>query len=104
VSAYGCYVKFTANIGQRGRLVELLLEAAAGIQTVEGCELYIVNISPAESETVWVTEVWRSKEEHDASLTLESAKELIQRALPLLAKPPELIPIQPVGGKGLEHV
>lgn len=104
MSAFGCYVKFTTNSGQRDRLVELLLEAATAMHSVAGCEFYIVNTSPAEPETVWVTEVWRSKEEHDASLTLEGAKEQVRRALPLLARPPELILVQPVGGKGLEHV
>ena len=30
MSAYGCYVKFTAQSGQRDTLVEHLLSAAAG--------------------------------------------------------------------------
>src|SRR2546426_6717723 len=69
--AYGCYVKFTAQPGQRDTLVEHLLSAAAFVEKIAGCELYIINISPTEPESVWVTEVWRSQEEHDASLTVE---------------------------------
>jgi hypothetical protein len=40
-------------------------------------------------------------DEHDASLNLPGAAEAIQRALPLLASPPERIDVVPVGGKGL---
>jgi quinol monooxygenase YgiN len=88
--AYGCYVKFIAQPGQRDALVE---KAA-------GCELYIINTSPTEPESVWVTEVWRSQQEHDASLTIESAQAAIKQVLPLLAGAPEKIDVLPVGGKG----
>ncbi len=101
MSAYGCYVKFVARPGQRDTLVELLLQAAAGVEAAPGCELYIINTSPTEPECVWVTEVWRSQEEHDASLTVEGAQELIKKVLPLLAGSPEKIDVMPVGGKGL---
>ena len=99
--AYGCYVKFTARPGQRDALVEHLLGAANLMDETIGCELYIVNASPTEPECVWVTEVWRSQEEHDASLTLESAQAALKRVVPLLAGSPEKIDVLPVGGKGL---
>ncbi|MGH2518143.1 MAG: putative quinol monooxygenase, partial [Ktedonobacterales bacterium] len=62
MSAYGCHVKFTARPGQRDVLVEHLMRAAAATEETAGCVLYIVSTSPTESETVWVTEVWRSQE------------------------------------------
>ena len=74
MSAYGCYVKFTARPGQRDALVEQLLRAAAGVSTVAGCEVYLINTSPTEPENVWVTEVWRNQEAHAASLTLEGVR------------------------------
>lgn len=101
MSTYGCYVKFTTQPGKRDALVEHLLRAAASAGQAAGCELYIVNTSPSEPESVWVTEIWRSQEEHDASLTVEGAQEAIKQVLPLLAGPPEKIDVQPVGGKGL---
>ena len=101
MSAYGCYVKFMALPGQSEKLVELLLRAAAGVEVAPGCELYIINTSPTEPESVWVTELWRSQEEHDASLSIEGAQELIRQVLPLLAGSPEKIEVLPVGGKGL---
>jgi len=100
MSAYGCYVKFTAQPGQRDALVEHLLRAAAEVSKGPGCELYIINASPTEPEHVWVTEVWRSQEEHDSSLTTEGAQVAIRQVLPLLAGSPEKIDLLPVGGKG----
>ena len=101
MSAYGCYVKFTAQPGQRDALVEHLLSAAALGEKAAGCQLYIINTSPTEPESVWVTEVWRSQQEHDASLTIEGAQAAIKQVLPLLAGSPEKIDLLPVGGKGL---
>jgi quinol monooxygenase YgiN len=101
MSAYGCYVKFTSQPGQRDALVEHLLSAAAGASKAAGCELYIINTSPTEPESVWVTEVWRSQQEHDASLTTLDARVAIKQVLPLLAGSPEKIDVLPVGGKGL---
>ena len=101
MSAYGCYVKFTTQSGQRDALVEHLLSAAAEVSKVAGCEVYLINTSPTEPESVWVTEVWRSQQEHDASLTNEGAQAAIKHVLPLLAGLPEKIDLLPVGGKGL---
>ena len=100
MSPYGCYVKFTAQPKQRDALVEHLLSAAAGASKATGCVLYIINTSPTEPESVWVTEVWRSQEEHDASLTTPGAQAAIKQVLPLLAGSPEKIDVLPVGGKG----
>jgi quinol monooxygenase YgiN len=77
------------------------LYIVAGAEDMTGRQLYIVNTAPTEADAVWVTEVWRSRAEHEASLAAEDAKALIGRALPLLAAPPERIDILPVGGEGL---
>jgi quinol monooxygenase YgiN len=98
---YGCYVKFTAHPGKRDALVEHLLQAASSVAQLEGCQLYVINTSPTEPESVWVTEIWRSQEEHDASLNVEGAQEAIKQVLPLLAGRPEKIDVLPIGGKGL---
>lgn len=84
---YGCYVKFTARPGQRDALVEHLLSAASGLREIAGCQLYLINTSPTEPQSVWVTEVWQSQQEHDASLHTPDAQAAISRVLPLLAAP-----------------
>ncbi len=97
----GLYTKFTARAGQRKRLVERLLSAATLMENATGCELYIVNTSPDQADTVWVTEVWDSEEHHRASLSIEGVPALIENTMPLLASPPEQIRVTPIGGKGL---
>jgi quinol monooxygenase YgiN len=50
-----------------------------------------------------MTEVWRSQADHQASLTLDGAKELIALARPLIAGFGERIEVTPLGGKGLPN-
>jgi len=93
--------KLISHPGQRDALVQILLAAAELVAKAPGCELYIIHTSPTEPETVWVTEVWRSEADHDASLSVDGVKELITKARPLIAGAPEAIRTIPVGGKGL---
>ena len=64
--------------------------------------LDVINTSAADTDTVWVTEVWSSQAELDASLTLAGVKASVEQVLPLLAGPPERIDVLPVGGTGLD--
>jgi quinol monooxygenase YgiN len=101
VTAYGSYVKFTAQAGQRDTLVQHMLEAARGVQSLSACSIYLINISQTEPDSIWVTEVWQSQQEHDASLQMPEVQAAIKRVLPLLAHSPEKIDVMPVGGKGV---
>ncbi len=98
----GRYVELKAREGQRDELVAHMLGAAHLLADVPGCELYVINTSATDSDTVWVTEVWRTQAELDASLTNESVKASVEQVVPLLAGPPERIDILPVGGIGLD--
>lgn len=100
MSKFGLYNKITTHAGQRDALLAVLLEAASGMENVPGCELYIVNVSPTEPDVVWVTEVWTTQEAHQASLSKDEVKALIQRGRPLIAGG-ERIELVPIGGKGL---
>jgi quinol monooxygenase YgiN len=98
----GRYVQLKAREGQRDVLVEHMLGIAQLLVDVPGCELYVINTSVADTDTVWVTEVWRTQAELDASLTLDSVKASVERVMSLLAGAPERIDILPVGGIGLD--
>jgi quinol monooxygenase YgiN len=104
MSKFGLYNKIPTQPGKRDEFVELLLEAAAAMQQLPGCDLYLVNVSASEPDVVWVTEVWESAEAHQTSLSLESAKAAIERGIPLIAGPIESIKLVPMGGKGLSRV
>ncbi|ANS74507.1 antibiotic biosynthesis monooxygenase [Paenibacillus yonginensis] len=96
----GLYTKFTAVEAQRETLLEMLLEAAHAMQSIEGCDLYVVNLPENDPNSIWVTEIWNDPSAHEASLTLESAKELIRKARPLISGI-EQIKLRPQGGKGV---
>jgi quinol monooxygenase YgiN len=98
----GRYVQVKAREGQRDVVVEHMLGVAQLLADVPGCELYVINTSAADTDTVWVTEVWSSQAELDASLTLDSVEESVERVMSLLAGPLERIDILPVGGIGLD--
>ena len=98
---FGMFGKMIASEGHRDELVQYLLHAAELVSDAPGCELYIVSIVPTEPDAIWVSEAWRSQEDHDRSLTLPGVGELIAKARPLIVSMPEHIITTPIGGKGL---
>ena len=94
------HAKIRSQAGQRDALIAVLLDAAAALQQVPGCQLYLVSASASEPDTVWVTEVWSSQEEHQASLLGEDVQPILMRGRPLIASF-ERIEIEPLGGMGL---
>jgi quinol monooxygenase YgiN/mannose-6-phosphate isomerase-like protein (cupin superfamily) len=103
MSLVGRYVKFRAQEGQGAALAERLLQVARSLEEAPGCELYAINRAPGEPDTVWVTEIWRSQADLDASLDSEEAKAQIAEVRPTLAGPPERIDLEPLGGAGLSR-
>ena len=100
MSKFGLYGKIVTQPGQRDAMVALLLEAAATMPDVPGCELYIINVAATEPDAIWVTEVWTTRADHAASLTRADVQALIARGRPLIAGG-ERIEVIPLGGKGL---
>lgn len=97
----GRYVRMVAQPGQGGALADTLLRVAEGMQDVPGCELYVVNVSADEDDTVWVTEVWADEQTSDQALSSDLGEVGIGEVLDLLAGPPELVDLTPLGGAGL---
>jgi quinol monooxygenase YgiN len=94
------HAKIRSQAGQRDALVAVLLDAAAALQQVPSCQLYLVSASASEPDTVWVTEVWSSQAEHQASLLGDDIQPILMRGRPLITGF-ERIEFEPVGGKGL---
>jgi quinol monooxygenase YgiN len=101
MSRYGIHAKIMAVPGKRDQLVGQLLKAAGIVGDAPGCEIYFVSVSPTELDAVLVTEVWASKDLHDASLLVPAVKSLIQETRPLIDKFGEFVITAPLGGKGL---
>ena len=103
MSGVGRYVKFTAQPGRGDEVAQLLLRATDSLRDVPGCELYVINRSRSEPDVVWVTELWLSQEALDASLEqlkTDEGKAQIAEVVALLAQPPELTELVPLGGVG----
>lgn len=69
--------------GKRDDVVAILLSGADGLREL-GCQSYVVGLAGDDPDTIVVTEIWESKEHHDASLRLPEAREAIAAAMPML--------------------
>lgn len=95
---YGLIGKITAVRGQRDALIAVLLEGAAGMP---GCLSYIVAKDAEDTDAIWVTEVWESRASHEASLSLPSVQQAMEKGRPLIAGFGERVETEPAGGHGL---
>ncbi|CAL9330484.1 putative quinol monooxygenase [Streptomyces sp. enrichment culture] len=98
--AYGCLASMKTRPGFREEVVSILLSAVGGLREA-GCDIYVVGLSEEDDTTIWVTEVWKTKEHHDASLELPGAKEAIGRAMPMLTGEFTKQEVSVAGGLGL---
>ncbi len=98
---YGLIGKINVALGQREPVVAALL---AGTGAMPGCLSYVVAHDPSDSNAIWVTEVWDSKESHQASLKLPAVQQAIAQARPHITGFGERIETTPVGGQGLAGV
>jgi quinol monooxygenase YgiN len=81
--------KLTAKDGQRQSLAEILIKASKLMATAKGCHLYAVAVDEQDPNSVYITEIWDSKEDHDNSLKVEGVRELIMTAMPILEGQPQ---------------
>ena len=95
---YGLIGKMTAVTGQRDALISILLDGVAGMP---GCLSYVVARDPADTDAIWITEVWDSEQSHRASLSLPSVQQAIARGKPLIGGFGDRVVTEPIGGHGL---
>ena len=97
---YGIIGKMMANDGKRDELIAILLD---GTKDMPGCLSYVIARDQADDNALWITEVWESKAQHEASLSLESVQQAISAGRPLIAGFGERFETSPVGGHGLSQ-
>jgi len=85
---YLLHGKLTAKSGQQKELADILIQASRLVSITKGCQLYAVSYDKEDEASVYVTEIWDSKNDHDDSLKAEGVRELIIKAMPLLDAPP----------------
>jgi len=98
---YGLMGKIRAHEGNGEKSLAQLLRAPEELSELEDYYMYVVGRDNADVDAVWVTEIWRSQDDHQASLTHEAIRTLIASARPLIAEMTNRTEFEPVGGKGL---
>jgi quinol monooxygenase YgiN len=99
---FGLHGKLSATTGNGDQLAQILLEASNLMTGNYGCHLYLVSKDKKDPDTIWITEVWNTREDHDRSLQIEGVKALISRAMPLLSGRPEPgLELEVLGGSGI---
>lgn len=94
--------KLTARQGQRDELASILIEASKLVATAQGCSLYVIGLDKSDNDSVFITEIWDTKEDHDNSLKVAGVRELIMKAMPLLdGQPTKGQEIDIIGGTGI---
>ena len=97
LAMYGIIGQMIAQPGARDELIQILLE---GTQNMPGCISYVIARDQGNDNALWITEVWQSKEHHQASLNLESVQAAIARGRPLIEGFGHRFETTPVGGIG----
>lgn len=101
MSKYLLQGKLTAKQGHRDELSAILIEASKLLESAQGCRLYVVGYDKYDNNSVFITEIWDSKQNHDDSLKVEGVRELIMKAMPLLdGQPSKGQEIEILGGIG----
>lgn len=95
---WGMIAKVTTVAGKRDEMIGVLKESAA---EMPGCLIYVVAKDSADENVLWVTEVWDSKESHDASLALPAVQNAMSRGKALIANFERIAVTAPVWGVGL---
>lgn len=95
---YGLIGKINTVPGKRNELIAILLESIA---VMPGCLSYLVAKDSTEEDAIWVTEVWDTKGNHEASLSLPSVQDAIANGRPLIGGFGERFETVPMGGHGL---
>jgi quinol monooxygenase YgiN len=98
---YALLNRLTAKPGHRQQVVGILIEAGRAFDDNSDCLLSLVSESADDPNVIWVTDLWTTREAHEAALQAPELRPFVEKSLPLLDGRPEQIEIRPVGGKGL---
>ncbi|HMO39814.1 MAG TPA: antibiotic biosynthesis monooxygenase [Saprospiraceae bacterium] len=67
---YGLMSNIKAKQGKGRELADILVKASELMERAKGCHKYLVAIDQSNSDCVWITKVWDSKEDYDNSLKM----------------------------------
>ncbi|MGJ8662700.1 MAG: putative quinol monooxygenase [Marinicella sp.] len=97
---FGMQSSMTAAPGKGEELAAIMLRAAQLVAPLQGCKLYLVQLSTSEKDAVLITEVWESQADHQASLAVPAIQALISEARPIIVSMAHQTG-RPLGGHGI---
>jgi quinol monooxygenase YgiN len=71
----------TAKNAHRDKFAAILSQASEGLL---GCRSHVVALDTSRDDMIWVTEVWESKDLHEASLKKPKVMDAIAKGRPLM--------------------
>jgi quinol monooxygenase YgiN len=89
MSKYLLHGYLKAKPGSTNELTDLMLKASQLMQKAKGCKLYLIGTDETDPNSVWITELWETKEDHANSLRVEGVMDLIQKVMPILGEEPK---------------
>jgi quinol monooxygenase YgiN len=81
-AGYGLIGQMKAQPGQRDALIAILHE---GLDHMPGNLAFVVGADSADPDSIWITELWTSKQAHDDALKLPAVAAAIGKGRPLIA-------------------
>ena len=97
---YGLFTKFVTKENKRDEFAAILLEVSEDLSS-KGLHQFIIYNDMEDLNSVCVSEIWDSKEDHDNSLKEGGNKDVIAKAVQLLSGKPERVELDLLGGKGV---
>ena len=92
---YGLIGKLVSVPNRRADVIAILREGTA---RMSGCLAYVIAEDASDENTIWVTEIWNSQADHDASLGLAAVKDSMSKAKPMIASFSRVAVTNPVAG------
>jgi quinol monooxygenase YgiN len=101
MSRFGQHTKLVATTGNADLLARKFLQSVEIQRDNPDCELMMVSRSPADSDVIYLTEVWSSESAWEGARRSPVIAEWAQDMPSLVAEPPQSVLLDPVGGKGI---
>jgi quinol monooxygenase YgiN len=101
MSKVAVIAKLAAKDGQRDQLAKALEQSLGTAAGEEGTIMYILHADANDPNLLWFYELYRDADALKAHAGSEAMKALGSVVAPFAAGRPELIHLEPLGGKGL---
>jgi quinol monooxygenase YgiN len=98
---YAQHGKMIVKSGSRDEAIRLVNESIEVLSRTHGCVYYVIGTTE-EPDTVWISELWTSKEAKDALAASPETEEVMKELMPLVVSMSNRTVMTVVGGLGLE--